>query len=73
MKKIHLIAILIAGSLGATLLPSDVYYISGVPTAVEPFDVALVAVIALVMCFLATLYPAWRAARTDPAAALRYE
>jgi lipoprotein-releasing system permease protein len=58
---------------GSELMPPDVYYISGVPTAVEPSDVTLVAVIAFLMCLLATIYPAWRAARTDPASALRYE
>ncbi|HLS84254.1 MAG TPA: lipoprotein-releasing ABC transporter permease subunit [Arenimonas sp.] len=55
------------------LMPSDVYYISGVPSVVNASDVALVAVVAFVMCLLATLYPAWRASRTDPATALRYE
>jgi lipoprotein-releasing system permease protein len=58
---------------GSELMPADVYYISGVPTAVEPSDVALVAVVAFVMCLLATIYPARRAAKTDPASALRYE
>jgi lipoprotein-releasing system permease protein len=50
-----------------------VYYISGVPTRVEASDVATVSVIALFMALVATIYPAWRASRTDPAAALRYE
>jgi lipoprotein-releasing system permease protein len=59
--------------LGAELMPADVYYISGVPTVVHVSDVASVAGIALVFCLLATLYPAWRASRTDPATALRYE
>ncbi|MCX7034920.1 MAG: lipoprotein-releasing ABC transporter permease subunit [Arenimonas sp.] len=58
---------------GAELMPSDVYYISGVPTAVYASDVAMVAAVAFVLCLLATLYPAWRASRTDPATALRYE
>ena len=59
--------------LGAELMPSDVYYISGVPTAVYASDVLMVAAVAFVLCLLATLYPAWRASRTDPATALRYE
>lgn len=59
--------------LGVTLMPADVYYITGVPTAVYPADVAAVAALTLALSFLATLYPAWRASRTDPATALRYE
>lgn len=55
------------------LMPSDVYYISGVPSVVNASDVVMVALVAFVMCLLATLYPAWRASRTDPATALRYE
>ncbi|KAA2284434.1 lipoprotein-releasing ABC transporter permease subunit [Arenimonas fontis] len=55
------------------LMPSDVYYISGVPSVVNVSDVLMVAAVAFVMCLLATLYPAWRASRTDPATALRYE
>ena len=58
---------------GSELMPADVYYISGVPTVVEPSDIALVAAVSVVLCVLATLYPAWRASRTDPATALRYE
>ncbi|AKC85519.1 lipoprotein-releasing ABC transporter permease subunit [Pseudoxanthomonas suwonensis] len=56
-----------------TLLPEDVYYITGLPTDMQTPDVVTTLVIALVMSFLATLYPAWRAARTQPAEALRYE
>ena len=56
-----------------TLLPEDVYYITGLPTDMQTQDVVLTLVVALVMSFLATLYPAWRAARTQPAEALRYE
>jgi len=56
-----------------TLLPEDVYYITGLPTDMQTGDVVVITVIALVMSFLATLYPAWRAARTQPAEALRYE
>ena len=58
---------------GVQLLPEDVYYITGLPTDLQASDVATIACVALVMAFLATLYPAWRAARTAPAEALRYE
>ena len=56
-----------------TLLPPDVYYITGLPYDLRPDDVTIIACVALAMSFLATLYPAWRAARTQPAEALRYE
>lgn len=59
---------------GFEALPSDIYYVSGgIPTLLRSEDVALITAVALVMCTIATLYPAWRAARIDPAAALRYE
>ncbi|TWI11677.1 lipoprotein-releasing ABC transporter permease subunit [Aerolutibacter ruishenii] len=58
---------------GYQLLPADVYYVTGLPTDLQGSDVAMISAIALVMAFLATIYPAWRAARTAPAEALRYE
>ena len=58
---------------GIVLLPEDVYYITGLPTDLQAGDVVAIAVVALAMAFAATIYPAWRAARTPPAEALRYE
>ena len=63
----------IEGLLGTELMPADVYYITGVPTELRHWDVLQITLVALCMSMLATLYPAWRAARTEPAAALRYE
>lgn len=54
-------------------LSADIYYISEVPSDLHWSDVGWIAAIAVVFCLLATIYPAWRAARTQPAAALRYE
>ncbi|MDQ3269832.1 MAG: lipoprotein-releasing ABC transporter permease subunit [Pseudomonadota bacterium] len=58
---------------GVQLLPADVYYITGLPTELKTGDVVAITVVALLMAFIATIYPAWRAARTPPAEALRYE
>jgi lipoprotein-releasing system permease protein len=55
------------------LMPEDVYYVTGLPIDLQAGDVLMIAVVALLMAFLATIYPAWRAARTAPAEALRYE
>jgi lipoprotein-releasing system permease protein len=63
----------IEAAFGVVLLPEDVYYITGLPTELDPVDVTWIALVALAMAFLATIYPAWRAARTAPAEALRYE
>ncbi|WP_437881165.1 lipoprotein-releasing ABC transporter permease subunit [Pseudomonas sp. LRF_L74] len=58
---------------GTHVFSSDVYFVSNLPSDLQWADVALVCGAALLMSFLATLYPAWRAARTQPAEALRYE
>lgn len=59
--------------LGIRFLAPDVYYISDLPSDMRWSDVGLIGVIAFALCLLATLYPAWRAARVHPAEALRYE
>jgi lipoprotein-releasing system permease protein len=54
-------------------MPVDVYQVSHLPFKVLPFDLLLVIAVALVICFVATLYPSRQAARLDPVQALRYE
>ena len=59
--------------IGRKILPEHIYYITEVPSQLQWNDVWLIASLAFVLTVLATLYPAWRAARTQPAEALRYE
>lgn len=56
-----------------TFLSPDVYYISEVPSRLDWHDVGWTALLTFTFSLLATLYPAWRASRTQPAQALRYE
>ena len=60
-------------AVGMDLFPADVYYISELPSKLNWPDVWTIGGVALVLAFLATLYPSWRAANTQPAEALRYE
>jgi lipoprotein-releasing system permease protein len=55
------------------LFPADVYYLSEVPAMMRWDDVTSIGSIAFGLCLLATIYPSWRAARTAPAEALRYD
>jgi lipoprotein-releasing system permease protein len=55
------------------VLPKGIYLINRLPSDPRMSDISLIAVVALVLAWLATLYPSWRAARTQPAEALRYE
>lgn len=64
---------LIERALGQDLFPADVYYISELPSKLVLADVIWVSGMSLILSFLATLYPSWRAARVQPAEALRYE
>jgi lipoprotein-releasing system permease protein len=59
--------------LHVSFLPSSVYLISRMPSDPQRGDIVPIAVISLVLAFLATLYPSWRASRLQPAEALRYE
>ena len=59
--------------LHANFLPKDIYLISRMPSDPQRSDILPVAVISLVLAFLATIYPSWRASRVNPAEALRYE
>ena len=59
--------------LGIKFLAKDVYYISDLPSDLQAADVIITAVVSFVLTMLATLYPSWRAAKTNPAEALRYE
>jgi lipoprotein-releasing system permease protein len=63
----------IEGLFNVEFLAADVYYISDVPSELHWNDVWIMAMVSLGLSLLATLYPAWRAARTHPAEALRYE
>jgi len=63
----------IESMLGTEFLPADVYYISDLPSEMHLPDVFRITGLALFLSLLATLYPAWRASRTQPAEALRYE
>jgi lipoprotein-releasing system permease protein len=53
-------------------LPGDVYYISTLPVRLEILDVSMIAAAAMLICFIATLYPAHQASKLNPVEAIRY-
>jgi len=59
--------------LQASFLPKDIYLISRMPSDPQSSDIVPIGVISLVLAFVATIYPSWRASRVNPAEALRYE
>ena len=63
----------IEGLLRVSFLPSSVYLISRMPSDPQAADIVPIVVISLLLSFVATLYPSWRASRVQPAEALRYE
>lgn len=58
---------------GTELFSAEIYFLSRLPAKVDSGEVITVVLMALILSFLATIYPAWRAARQDPVEALRYE
>ena len=59
--------------LSASFLPKDIYLISRMPSDPQQGDILPIAIISLVLAFVATIYPSWHASRVNPAEALRYE
>ncbi|CAN7190322.1 lipoprotein-releasing ABC transporter permease subunit [Acidovorax sp. LjRoot118] len=71
--NIDVIVPAIERALNASFLPKDIYLISKMPSDPQSADIVPIALISLVLAFVATLYPSWRASRVNPAEALRYE
>ena len=71
--NIDVIVPFIERMLNTTFLPSSVYLISRMPSDPQRGDIVPIVVISLLLAFVATLYPSWRASRVNPAEALRYE
>jgi len=63
----------IQGLTGSDLFAAEIYFLSQLPAVVDPTEVITIVIMGLALSFAATLYPSWRAARLDPAEALRYE
>ena len=71
--NIDVIVPAIERALHTSFLPKDIYLISKMPSEPQSADIVPITVISLILAFVATLYPSWRASRVNPAEALRYE
>jgi lipoprotein-releasing system permease protein len=58
---------------GINAFPSDVYYLDKIPSEIQYLDSFMIIIFSVLICFLASLYPAWRASRMNPVDGLRYE
>lgn len=72
-NNIETIRQFIQGLTGTDLFAAEIYFLSQLPAVVDPEEVLTVVLMGLGLSFLATLYPAWRATKIEPADALRYE
>jgi lipoprotein-releasing system permease protein len=72
-QNIGLVVPFLESLFGFSLFPSDIYYITELPSDLRPSDVTKFALMSLAMSLLSTLYPSWRASRTHPAEALSYD
>lgn len=71
--NIEFLRTLVEAVTGSQVFPPEVYFLTRLPSVIQTGDVVLAGGMALALSFLATLYPAWRAARLDPVEALRRE
>ena len=71
--NIDTIRVWLEGLTDTELFPAEIRFLSQLPSRTDPTEVVIVAAMAIGLSFLATIYPAWRAARLDPVEALRYE
>jgi lipoprotein-releasing system permease protein len=71
--NLETISLFVERLFGFKILPGDVYYLSELPSQVNYGDVGIIILGTLLISFLATIYPSWRASRLVPVEALRYE
>jgi lipoprotein-releasing system permease protein len=72
-QNLDVIQSIVERTFGFDVLPANIYQLQGLPHAIEPAQLALVSLIAMVLSIGATLLPSWQASRLDPAEALRHE
>ncbi|MCA3218893.1 MAG: lipoprotein-releasing ABC transporter permease subunit [Burkholderiales bacterium] len=72
-NNLDIIVPAIEAVVGVQFLPKDIYFISSLPSDPRASDIVPITIISLVLALVATLYPSWRASRTRPAEALRYD